>query len=281
MIFRTGPILFRSPQWISDPGKSIHNAFVQGNYLFIAYYTDGLRILDISDPSIPIEVGFYQTYQGSTSVMFAGAWGVYPYYPSGKLVVSDMNTGLYALTFDRKKGGRITGSVRDAVTLQNISGATVTVQQMGRTYTTNGSGRFLYGSAEGKHIVTFAKSGYITRHDTVTTRPGMLDSIIVTLTPSAASGIERIAEIPAHFSLAQNYPNPFNPATTIEFTLSDQQFTTLTVFNALGQDVSTLVRQVLNAGHYRTNVQFRIPSERTLLLYAHFGSTFSRLNEWS
>lgn len=78
---RTNPVQIAT--WISDPGKSIHNAFVQGNYLFIAYYTDGLRILDISDPSIPIEVGFYQTYKGSPSVMFAGAWGVYPYYPSG------------------------------------------------------------------------------------------------------------------------------------------------------------------------------------------------------
>ncbi len=248
---RSNPI--QISKWISDPGKSIHNAFVQGNYLFIAYYTDGLRILDISDPAVPIEVGFYQTYKGSPSVLFAGAWGVYPYYPSGKLVVSDMNTGLYALTFDRKKGGRVKGTVRDAVTQQTVSGVTVTVNEMGRKHTSDNNGTFLYGSAEGEHTVTYSKAGYISRTDTVTTRPGKLDSIIVMLSPTAASGIDQVTSIPSTFALSQNFPNPFNPSTAIEFSLAEPQFTALTVFNALGQNVSTLVRQMLDAGQYRTN----------------------------
>ncbi|MFZ4619674.1 MAG: choice-of-anchor B family protein [Bacteroidota bacterium] len=247
---RTNPI--QIAKWISDPGKSIHNAFVQGDLLFIAYYTDGLRILDISDPSVPIEVGFYKTYNGSASVLFAGAWGVYPYFPSGNVVVSDMNTGLYALTVNRKKGGRISGRVRDAVTQQLLSGVDVTVQEMGRKYTSDVNGAFIYGSAEGKHTITFSKAGYISKTETLYTKPGVLDSVNISLSSSASSVIGQVNSYPAAFALAQNFPNPFNPATTISFSITERNFTTLSVSNALGQSVTTLLRQHLEAGEYRT-----------------------------
>jgi hypothetical protein len=48
--------------------------------------------------------------------------------------------------------------------------------------------------------------------------------------------------------LHQNYPNPFNPSTKISFTLSKTGFTTLAVYNVLGQKVATLLEQQLSAG---------------------------------
>jgi hypothetical protein len=56
------------------------------------------------------------------------------------------------------------------------------------------------------------------------------------------------------FTLYQNYPNPFNPATTIAFELERPEYTTLTVFNTLGQQVATLINNRLEAGSHR--VQF-------------------------
>ncbi len=54
--------------------------------------------------------------------------------------------------------------------------------------------------------------------------------------------------MPQEFYLAQNYPNPFNPSTTFEFALPTAQHVTLTVYNVLGQNVSTLVDENLSAG---------------------------------
>ena len=53
------------------------------------------------------------------------------------------------------------------------------------------------------------------------------------------------------FALEQNYPNPFNPATTIGYSLDQQAHVTLTVFDALGRTVQTLVNDNLSAGSYR------------------------------
>jgi len=57
-----------------------------------------------------------------------------------------------------------------------------------------------------------------------------------------------VSGVPKVFSLSQNYPNPFNPSTTIEFTLSEDGITTLKVFDILGREVSTLVKDELKAG---------------------------------
>jgi hypothetical protein len=51
-----------------------------------------------------------------------------------------------------------------------------------------------------------------------------------------------------NFILHQNYPNPFNPDTEISFTLKEDSFTNLSVYNTLGEKISTLVNEFINAG---------------------------------
>jgi choice-of-anchor B domain-containing protein len=72
-----------------------HNGIIKGDFLYLAYYHDGLRVFDISDPSNPVQVCNYDTYSPSSYNSYKGAWGVYPYLPSGNIIVSDMQTGLY------------------------------------------------------------------------------------------------------------------------------------------------------------------------------------------
>jgi len=57
-------------------------------------------------------------------------------------------------------------------------------------------------------------------------------------------------DIPNEFKVEQNYPNPFNPATTIRYGLPQRSNVVLTVYNTLGQEVSTLVQRQQEAGSY-------------------------------
>jgi len=59
-----------------------------------------------------------------------------------------------------------------------------------------------------------------------------------------------VTSAPARFALEQNYPNPFNPSTTFGFTLQNSGLTSLKVYNVVGQEVTTLVNEVLEAGVY-------------------------------
>jgi len=89
---------------IVDPNAIVHNCELKGNHLFIAHYIHGLRIWNVSDPPEPYEVAFYDTHpQPSTG--YAGAWGVYPYFASGKIVVSDMQNGLFVFESTLLGGG--------------------------------------------------------------------------------------------------------------------------------------------------------------------------------
>jgi len=65
-------------------------------------------------------------------------------------------------------------------------------------------------------------------------------------------------EIPTIFALAQNYPNPFNPETSIRFSIPQESFVTVKVFNTLGEEVVTLVNEAKTAGTY--NVSFNAKS---------------------
>lgn len=62
---------------------------------------------------------------------------------------------------------------------------------------------------------------------------------------------ESAQAMPSSFELAQNHPNPFNPSTTIAFSLSRASHVTLKIFNALGEEIATLVDEKRNAGRHQ------------------------------
>ena len=91
----TTPVL--ASIWTSDNGTIDHNGYVRGNRYYMSNYERGLTVLDISDPTAPVEAGFFDTYPAFNSTNFNGAWGVYPFLPSGNILVSDIQRGLFVL----------------------------------------------------------------------------------------------------------------------------------------------------------------------------------------
>lgn len=79
-----------------------HNTHVLGKYAVTSWYTDGIIITDMSDPNNIVNVGSYDTYTQdanlpSSGSLFYGCWGAYPYLPSGLILASDINNGLFVL----------------------------------------------------------------------------------------------------------------------------------------------------------------------------------------
>ncbi|MGB5691491.1 MAG: choice-of-anchor B family protein [Flavobacteriaceae bacterium] len=84
----------------SGPTSAIdHNGYVLGNQFFLANYTAGVRVVDISDIASGSldEIGFFDTYPSNNTAAFEGVWSLYPYFPSGKIVVNDINSGLFVI----------------------------------------------------------------------------------------------------------------------------------------------------------------------------------------
>jgi len=77
---------------------SDHNMYVRGNLLYQSNYVAGLRVLDISDPENPAEVGYFDTVPyGDNSAGFNGSWSNYPYFASGTIVVTSGREGVFFL----------------------------------------------------------------------------------------------------------------------------------------------------------------------------------------
>tara|TARA_B100001057_G_scaffold89793_1_gene86041 strand:+ start:762 stop:2105 length:1344 start_codon:yes stop_codon:yes gene_type:complete len=98
-----------------DPNSMAHNGIIKGDLLYIAYYHDGLRVFNISDPSNPVQVNNYDTYLPNDHISYRGAWGVYPYLESGNVLVSDMQTGLYI--FELNNSSTNTNEVENTISV--------------------------------------------------------------------------------------------------------------------------------------------------------------------
>ena len=85
---------------IVDRRATVHNCYVEGDFLFVAHYSEGLQIFDIGEtPAVPERVAMYDTFTGP-GFGFQGAWSVYPYFESGKVIVSDRTSGLFVIEVD-------------------------------------------------------------------------------------------------------------------------------------------------------------------------------------
>ncbi|NOS72014.1 MAG: hypothetical protein HOP33_19060 [Verrucomicrobia bacterium] len=74
-----------------------HNPVVVSNFLFVSWYQNGIQVFDISDRTRPVRVGFFDTFPGAKTSSYQGNWGVFPNLGFDKLLLSDIQSGMFIL----------------------------------------------------------------------------------------------------------------------------------------------------------------------------------------
>jgi choice-of-anchor B domain-containing protein len=233
----------------TNPGSNsiVHNVHVRkDSFAVTSWYTEGFTIVDVSRPNNLIEVGKYDTYTGAMGDGFHGAWGVYPFLPSGTIVVSNIEDGLHVLTPTYIHACWLEGNIKDSVTGNNLNGATVQVIGLtGTNVNTANGGNYATGTVNaGSYSVQISRGGYQTLVvNNVTLTNGVLTILNRKLLPLGV-GIADYQSDATHFSCGKN---PFDDQLTVYYAVkSDNQQHLLKVYDNTGRTV--LVKTLDNSG---------------------------------
>jgi choice-of-anchor B domain-containing protein len=212
----------------SSPGQNVipHNAFVLNDFVITSYYRDGITIHDATFPDNLIEVGNYDTAPTLSGDGFNGCWGVYPYFPSGNIIASDIEEGLFVFSPTYIQAAYLTGNVTDASTTNALSNVQVTIVSTSGNDLTDGLGDYATGvAAAGTYDVTYSKLGYASQ---------TLSNVVLT---NGVTVIEDVALTPlVTFTLqGQVVDLNTNPVIGAKVFISTNQFATTVVTNGLGE----------------------------------------------
>jgi choice-of-anchor B domain-containing protein len=169
----------------SNPQAIVHNAHVKGGELYLSNYTEGIRVLDVSDPLHPAEFAWADSYPGASGG-FWGVWEVCPFFPSGTVIASDMQTGLYVY-----RPVRDYGIVRAVVTTPGgggptpLAGVRVRLATQGDSLLTPADGIVQFAPSPGTHTVTAHLFGFHDASATVGVTTGSRDTVALSLVPRA------------------------------------------------------------------------------------------------
>ncbi len=72
-----------------------HNLYTRDNLIFESNYRSGLRVFDATDPAAPVEIAFFDTWPEDDNASFNGLWDNDPFLPSGTILGSDIEKGLF------------------------------------------------------------------------------------------------------------------------------------------------------------------------------------------
>ncbi len=174
------------PKDTEGTGVIPHNTRYLNGYLITAYYTDGVKIIDAHKPDNLIEVGSVDTYLG-TQRGFHGCWGVSPYLPSGTIVASDIEGGMFVIKPEYVRACYLEGKVTDSLTKENIANVSVVL----KTPRINGEatdlkGQYKTGYADsGTFDVDFTHPDYLPKTVSAKLEHGVVTLLNVELIPRA------------------------------------------------------------------------------------------------
>jgi hypothetical protein len=177
---------------IATEGRGVipHNTHYHQGYLVTSWYTDGLVIVDAAKPDNLVKVAAYDTFKGSDGG-FSGCWGAYPFLPSGLMLASDINSGLYVFEVNLQRAAYIEGTVTDESTGFPLTNVKVEVmEEVANRNETDAMGFYRTGyHQEGEVTVRFSKAGYKRGFATVNIVSGEVTTVDITLEPNTPTVI--------------------------------------------------------------------------------------------
>lgn len=202
------------------PGSGVipHNAHVLGDFVITSYYTEGITVHDVSKPDNIILVGQYDTSPNFSGDGYNGSWGAYPYLPSGNILASDIEEGLYILQPNYLKAIHISGMVKDSISGDPLFAVDYEVMGTDIAGQTAFDGSFEFGTLEtGTFDIKFTKEDYNDKilEDVVFENGAILD-FEVEMSMPVPTGVNDIADGIS----VKTFPNPFTTRITLDFALN-------------------------------------------------------------
>jgi hypothetical protein len=267
--------------------NSVHQMFIRGNYMYLAHYTQGFRMLNISNPLNIIELGWYDDHPpinfNPNSIWFfrrfKGRWfnGIYgvfpdpnrsnicyaggypggfyifdvtppPYPPTGLTINEDLNHHPM-LNWNISLGQHHYNIYR----LDSWGGGIWEYlgQTTGNTYTDQ-TLTFCHAIPPAQCPDVRSFYYYVTVVNNALYESNASNRVEARLQggPPYKIVADPNSNKPIEFSLAQNYPNPFNPSTNINYSIKTAGLVTLNVFDILGNRVAEIVNERKEPGNY-------------------------------
>ncbi len=244
--------VFEVNQFVINDSSLIHNPYVRKEFLFLSHNTDGLRVMDIIDPEYPVEVGYYDTWDGPDGG-FNGLWSACPYFPSGKIIGGNRHDGLYVWTHNPFYANRFNGIVEDLNTGETIPNAMITVNTNLDTLFSKVDGTFKYGSTLTQVEITTSAVGYQSKTEVIDLTSTMTHEVLL-----LKNG--EVSTFDINYKNINIYPSPSKSQVFIDLSDLEDSFYNLKIFNTLGElletkeingtDLVTLENGNLNSGMY-------------------------------
>lgn len=210
----------------------VHNPYIRDQYAFISHNTEGLRIVDLYDPEVPVEVAYFDTWDGDSGG-FHGLWSACPFLPSGKVIGGNREDGLYVWTFNNAKAGRIYGSVLDSLTQTPFTNLTLSVLETGESLQTDFNGQFKWGALPGTYTFLIEAEGYESR--LYSAELAACDSLVVDILLKLDTP-DRTNDLYKNLSELSVSPNPSTGKISLDLA-GWERGEMIEVYNALGQKV--------------------------------------------
>lgn len=220
-----------------------HNTHYHNGFIITSWYSEGIRIHDAKYPEFLLETGFYDTSPRFVSG-FNGCWGAYPWLPSGRILATDIQEGLFVLNPNYRHGAYLNGLVIDKATGNSVFNALIQLLRPGQANLDiygDFNGKFKFGSLDtGDLALIVVADGYESSFvQGLKLQSDSVLEIVVEMNREGYNfGYEDIDLNSNNFAV---FPNPLNNGNVLRIGDENEILTqSLWVYNSFGSKVGML-----------------------------------------